>query len=566
MFSKANVLGDFQTFTPNTDGLHFITVDAAQTLPAKTLVANLYLSYAKDYFLVYTDYPATTIRANYKDQIVNLDGTMGYSFTKNLQMFVGMTALLSQTNDSSTGQQVFASKGVHSFRPGLKWRLAKGKGSEFALLASTDILNTTNNPYTGNNAENIFNVNFAWSGNFGGFSTHGFNLGYRKRTPGTTATNAFMYPLKDQMTASYGYSYPWSNKTRLIYEIVGCAPVDKGQNGTVTDVSCLELLAGFRHRLSKKIALGGGFTLEAPGLQTMAPAWRAFVGANLYLFSDDKEKNKTQPSFLIVPEKVTILPREVYPIPIAGGVEPYQCTILEGDGAIELEGCTVKAFDHNDTAIVQVKDSTGQTRELEVSILEETSDLTIEPKEVILEEGESIQFQGVGGKPSYQYKILEGGGTLTSTGHYKATGKSEFVKIQVQDKNGNQDTANVTVQLAKQANQVISLKGVNFVFNTTDLVSESIPELEKVIAALKTYRIKSILVQGHTDDIGNADVNTLLSQERANSIAAIIKKRVGISSDKIKAIGYGKERPIVANVDANSRLQNRRVELAIYTE
>ena len=46
--SFSNVLGDMQTFVPNTDGLDFITVHTTRPLYSDYLVLSQYLNFAKN--------------------------------------------------------------------------------------------------------------------------------------------------------------------------------------------------------------------------------------------------------------------------------------------------------------------------------------------------------------------------------------------------------------------------------------------------------------------------------------------------------------------------------------
>ncbi|MFN3454015.1 MAG: OmpA family protein [Pseudobdellovibrio sp.] len=568
----ANVLGDFQTFVPNTDGLFFITVDSGQTLKKHTIVGNAYLSYAKDYLLVY-DNLTNQKRVNYKDSVLSLDGTVGYSLTDNLQLFMGLTHLVDYKADDSQATQYTLTKGTHSFRPGVKWKFNSEKDSHMALLFSVDALNVKNDPYTGENPPAIYNIGYAWSTRFNGAGTHGFNLGYRHRNPGDITVDSTFYPLKSQLTFSYGYSYPWSPKTRLVFETIGCYPFDKGGNKKAQDISCLELLGAARYRLNNTWAFVGGATVE-PGLQTMAPAYRVFAGMNVYLYpnwSKSTESKVAGVEPLSVPERVEISPKEVYQIPIYGGKPNYNCSLVEGTSLSQLSGCIYTAPPYADTARVEVTDQSGQSRTIEIVTLDDApetkaTDMALKPETARMYTGTQEVFNAEGGYPPYTYKVVTGGGRIDiATGHYTAPLKPAFVTIQATDTQGNSRTSTIEVVEPPKANKVVTLKGVNFIFNTTTLVKPSKAKLEKAIKVLSGMNIKEIIVAGHTDNIGSAEYNRDLSERRAAAIAKILVQRLGLSSSQVKSVGYGLERPLVPNVDDNSRLENRRVELLIYT-
>ncbi len=69
---------------------------------------------------------------------------------------------------------------------------------------------------------------------------------------------------------------------------------------------------------------------------------------------------------------------------------------------------------------------------------------------------------------------------------------------------------------------------------------------------------KRILVDGHTDSVGDEKYNMELSLRRAASVAAI-GQRMGVLAEPR---GFGEQTPIASNATAEGRSQNRRVELS----
>ncbi|WOI55058.1 OmpA family protein [Palleronia sp. LCG004] len=87
-------------------------------------------------------------------------------------------------------------------------------------------------------------------------------------------------------------------------------------------------------------------------------------------------------------------------------------------------------------------------------------------------------------------------------------------------------------------------------------------DLRVLAANLNRYPNSVIEVQGHTDNTGTAAYNQELSQRRAQSVASILTAN-GVSSGRVRAIGYGEDQPIASNSSAESRAQNRRVQIVI---
>ena len=103
---------------------------------------------------------------------------------------------------------------------------------------------------------------------------------------------------------------------------------------------------------------------------------------------------------------------------------------------------------------------------------------------------------------------------------------------------------------------------VLFDFNSTALRPASQESLREMASVFEKYPNTTISVQGHTDSIGSAAYNKRLSVRRAGSVASYLEK-IGVSSSRVEAIGYGKSQPRATNATAEGRQLNRRVEIKI---
>jgi len=70
-------------------------------------------------------------------------------------------------------------------------------------------------------------------------------------------------------------------------------------------------------------------------------------------------------------------------------------------------------------------------------------------------------------------------------------------------------------------------------------------------------------IAGHTDSMGEADYNQLLSQRRAEAVAERLTGPLGVDPERVNTKGYGEEAPIASNDTAEGRAANRRVEARI---
>jgi hypothetical protein len=109
-----------------------------------------------------------------------------------------------------------------------------------------------------------------------------------------------------------------------------------------------------------------------------------------------------------------------------------------------------------------------------------------------------------------------------------------------------------------------NLRKVVLYFDTasTDLRPASNTQLNQVAGTLAANRDAHVNVTGYTDNVGNADSNTSLSQQRADAVKADLVRR-GIAEDRITAKGMGEESPAADNATAHGRDLNRRVSVEV---
>lgn len=120
-------------------------------------------------------------------------------------------------------------------------------------------------------------------------------------------------------------------------------------------------------------------------------------------------------------------------------------------------------------------------------------------------------------------------------------------------------------------NGKIGISGsVLFSLNSDQLQVEGRTLLTSLVAPLSVYlseRDEILMVSGFTDDLpiqkGNlryAD-NWELSAQRALTVTRTLIEE-GMPANMVFAAAFGAQSPVVPNIDANSRSQNRRVEMA----
>jgi outer membrane protein OmpA-like peptidoglycan-associated protein len=119
----------------------------------------------------------------------------------------------------------------------------------------------------------------------------------------------------------------------------------------------------------------------------------------------------------------------------------------------------------------------------------------------------------------------------------------------------------VELQPIKYGEKVV-LKNIFFETASYELLPESQVELNKLVAFMNNNPSIKIEIGGHTDDIGEAVDNQLLSENRSRSVREylIVNK---IVADRIQFKGYGESQPMDTNETPEGRAKNRRTEFKV---
>ncbi|TSJ37287.1 OmpA family protein [Mucilaginibacter corticis] len=126
---------------------------------------------------------------------------------------------------------------------------------------------------------------------------------------------------------------------------------------------------------------------------------------------------------------------------------------------------------------------------------------------------------------------------------------------------GNPFNIMVMLEPIEVGNKVI-LKNIFFDTNKYQLEPESRSELQKLIEFLALNPTVHIEISGHTDNVGNDDLNQKLSENRAKSVYDFLLSGK-VDPARMVYKGYGKTQPIAPNDNDENRAKNRRTEFKI---
>jgi OmpA-OmpF porin, OOP family len=113
-----------------------------------------------------------------------------------------------------------------------------------------------------------------------------------------------------------------------------------------------------------------------------------------------------------------------------------------------------------------------------------------------------------------------------------------------------------------EVGETVALNNIFFPQAEATLLAASYGELDKLVKLMKGNPNMEILLEGHTDIIGNAADNVKLSQDRVNVVKAYLVQK-GIVGTRIQTKAWGGEKPIKTEGSDDERSLNRRVEFKI---
>jgi len=127
-------------------------------------------------------------------------------------------------------------------------------------------------------------------------------------------------------------------------------------------------------------------------------------------------------------------------------------------------------------------------------------------------------------------------------------------------------TANEANVYRQRQNVLISAHGFQFPSGQSEIQTGNFPLMNKITRAIKTFPNARIEVDGHTDSVGDENINKVLSEARALKVAKFLNEVGEIPAEKITSQGFGETRPVASNETKEGRAENRRVEIKIINE
>jgi outer membrane protein OmpA-like peptidoglycan-associated protein len=104
----------------------------------------------------------------------------------------------------------------------------------------------------------------------------------------------------------------------------------------------------------------------------------------------------------------------------------------------------------------------------------------------------------------------------------------------------------------------------NFKFNSTTLPDDAKAKIDDMVKGIMADPKGAYFeIEGHTDNVGPADVNQRIGLDRADAVKRYLYEQYQIPLHRMNVISYGAEKPVAPNTTKDGRAQNRRVVIKV---
>ena len=125
---------------------------------------------------------------------------------------------------------------------------------------------------------------------------------------------------------------------------------------------------------------------------------------------------------------------------------------------------------------------------------------------------------------------------------------------------GNGDYASTLGPEFNDPNNPLSKRTVYFMLDSSEVMPDFVPVIAAHAQYLIANPVQRITLEGHGDERGSREYNIALGEQRAKSVAGMMKVQ-GVSESQLEIVSYGEEKPAAFGSDEDAWEKNRRVEI-----
>lgn len=171
------------------------------------------------------------------------------------------------------------------------------------------------------------------------------------------------------------------------------------------------------------------------------------------------------------------------------------------------------------------------------------------------------------GKNWINVGAISGGVTAVDIGDSVKQGEV-FHYVKLLDLNtdckGDWPGADIDAVAAIGSGQQISISNnVLYKINEYQLLPGAKTMLDSIVHEVKRKKPSQLVIEGHTDNTGLENQNTILSEKRAKAVKDYLTQKLTPLKVAIRTIGYGSTLPIASNDTKEGQNRNRRVSIIL---
>lgn len=119
------------------------------------------------------------------------------------------------------------------------------------------------------------------------------------------------------------------------------------------------------------------------------------------------------------------------------------------------------------------------------------------------------------------------------------------------------------VEVDEETQRIEISEMIQFETGSDRITSESQSIIDEIAQVMENHpEVELVRIEGHTDNVGERQMNMDLSKDRANAVRTALVER-GIDQERMEVAGFGPDEPIADNATPEGRAENRRVEFHI---
>jgi predicted outer membrane repeat protein len=169
------------------------------------------------------------------------------------------------------------------------------------------------------------------------------------------------------------------------------------------------------------------------------------------------------------------------------------------------------------------------------------------------------------GNVGISYKFSKGNDSSTVSKEEIAEDAKEDIKEDIKEDVLMQEIIKNEYKIIETVHKIFELPVIYFNTNSKEVKKQYEKKIRDIAEELKSMNLQKVIVEGHTDSVGNYKVNKKLSIARAKAVYDELV-RLGIPAQKIEYRGYAYLKPVASNKTAKGRQLNRRGEVSIIAD